>query len=202
VTAVPIACIVEGHGDVEAVPILIRRIAAVVDPSVVLDLKKPIRVGRNKLVKSGEIERSVKLAAATTSGRGAVLVLVDADDDCPAELGPKLLTRARVARGDVPLAVVLAKREFEAWFLAAAASLAGRRGLDASLVPPPDPEGRRNAKGWLTDHKTDGHAYSETMDQPALAAVFDLNLARQAGSFAKCFRDVERLLHELQRSRE
>ena len=31
-----IACIVEGHGEVEAVPILIRRIAATIDPAWLL----------------------------------------------------------------------------------------------------------------------------------------------------------------------
>jgi Domain of unknown function (DUF4276) len=200
VNVVPIACIVEGHGEVEAVPILIRRIVATVDARIVLDLKKPIRVARNKLVKPGEIERSVELAVAKTSGRGGVLILVDADDDCPATLGPDLLRRAREARSDVPLAVVLAKREFEAWFLAAATSLAGRRGLRADLAPPPEPEAKRGAKEWLAERKTDGYAYSETTDQAALAAVFDLEQARRADSFDKCFRDVERLLREVQSS--
>jgi hypothetical protein len=196
---VPIACIVEGHGEVEAVPILVRRIVEVVDINVVLDIKKPIRVGRNKLVKQGEIERSVELAAAKTSGRGAILVLIDADDDPPCTLGPELLRRARLARSDVPLAVVLAKREFEAWFLAAARSLAGLRGLDENLAPPPNAEAKRDAKGWLTQHKTDGTVYSETTDQAALAALFDLNQARRADSFDKCFRDVARLIREVAR---
>jgi hypothetical protein len=198
VKAVPIACIVEGHGEVEAVPILVRRIARAVDASIVLDLKKPIRVARNKLVKTGEIERSVELAAARIAGRGGILILVDADDDCPAKLGPDLLHRARQARSDVPLAVVLAKCEFEAWFLAAATSLAGQRGLRADLVPPPEPEAKRGAKEWLAANRTDGYAYSETTDQAALAAVFDLDQARRADSFDKCFRDVERLLREVQ----
>jgi Domain of unknown function (DUF4276) len=196
---VSIACIVEGHGEVEALPILIRRIGATVDAGIVLDVKKPIRVGRSKLVKQGEIERSVELAAARTSGRGGILILVDADDDCPAKLGPDLLRRARSARSDVPLAVVLAKREFEAWFVAAATSLAGRRGLATDLAPPPDAEAKRDAKGWLTEHRTDGNAYSETTDQAALAAVFDLEQARRADSFDKCIRDMTRLIREVQR---
>lgn len=40
-------------------------------------------------------------------------VLLDADDDCPAELGPSLLKRCREATG-LPVAVVGADREFHA----------------------------------------------------------------------------------------
>jgi hypothetical protein len=40
-------------------------------------------------------------------------------------------------------------------------------------------------------------SYSETEDQPAPTAIFDLNAARKADSFDKCFRDIERILREL-----
>ena len=50
---------------------------------------------------------------------GAILILLDADNDCPAELGIELLRRARLARADRPIRAVLAKTEYEAWFLAA-----------------------------------------------------------------------------------
>ena len=39
-----------------------------------------------------------------------------------------------------------------------------------------------------------GHRYTETLDQPALAAAFDLDLARRADSFDKLYREVARLL--------
>ena len=42
-------------------------------------------------------------------------------------------------------------------------------------------------------------SYSETTDQPALAALFDIEQARQADSFDKCYRDIVRLLEELQK---
>jgi hypothetical protein len=78
---------------------------------------------------------------------------------------------------DLPVFVILAQREFECWFLAAAESIRGKRGLPADLAPPQDPEAVREAKGWLRD-RMQGRVYSETIDQPALAAVFDLNQAR------------------------
>src|SRR5690606_41542582 len=116
VTVVPI---VEGHGDVQAVPVLIRRIAAhcrYQTPNVL----RPVRVPRQKLVKPGEFERAVQLAMLKGGPDGGILVLVDAEDDCPAQLGPSFVLRAKAVRRNVPIAVVLAKHEFEAWFLAAA----------------------------------------------------------------------------------
>jgi hypothetical protein len=126
-----------------------------------------------------------------------VLVLVDSDDDCPAELGPGLLERARKARSDVPIGMVLAKREFEAWFLASAESLRGKRGLAQDLTAPSDPETVRDAKGWLSDRMTTGRRYRETLDQPALSADFDFVQARAADSFDKCYREIAQLLTQL-----
>lgn len=93
--------------------------------------------------------------------------------------------------------MVLATREFEAWFLAAAPSLSGLRGLAADLPLPADAERPRDCKGWLTDHRLDGRSYQPASDQAALAAVFDLAMARKhAPSFDKLWRDMARLLRE------
>jgi ABC-type cobalamin transport system ATPase subunit len=77
-----------------------------------------------------------------------------------------------------------------AWYLAAAASLAGQRGLKAPLSPPANPEAIRGAKEWLTKNMTPGKKYSPAIDQPAFAATFDLEAARAAPSFAKLCRDI------------
>lgn len=192
-----VACIVEGHGEVRAVPVLLRRIAHQFDPSFVVDVLPPLRVPRSRLVKKDELERAVEFAARKTGGRGAVLVLIDSDDDCPALVAPSLVQRARQTRGNLPLGVVLAKREFEAWFLAAAESVAGHRSLRPDLAPPANPEAVRAAKEWLTSNMALGSRYREVLDQPALTAVFDLAAARSCDSFDKCYREVWRLLAEL-----
>lgn len=188
-----IVCIVEGRGEVEAVPILVRRIAAEMAPGVILDVPKPIRVARQKVVKEGELERAVELAARKCDANDSILVLLDADDDCPRELAGMILGRARTTRSDRSIRVVIAKMEYEAWFLAATQSIAGRRGIQEGLTPPQEPEAIRGAKGWLSRHMPT-HGYSETLDQPALTAVFDMQAARSAPSFDKMWRTVAEAL--------
>ena len=165
-----------------------------------LVISEPIRTSRSKIVREGELERRVELAAQKVKGQGAILILIDSDDDCPAQLGPELLRRASETRSDLPIAVVLAKREFEAWFLAAADSLRGYKGLKNDLEPPNNPETIRDAKGWLKRQLERGKKYRETIEQRQLTARFDLDLARQADSFDKCYRDITRLLNELRKA--
>jgi hypothetical protein len=189
-----LACIVEGQGELEAVPILVRRIAQEVCPDRGVTVSSLFRIPRSRLVKSGELERAVELAARRVGRTGAILIILDSDDECPAALGPDLLARAVQKRPDMSIRVVLAKREFEAWFLAGAESLRGRRGLTADLRSPENPEGIRGAKEWLTAHMTGDRHYVETLDQAALAAVLDLTMVRQrADSFDKFFRDISSL---------
>jgi len=57
-----VAPIVEGHGEVHAVPELIRRIAAHSAPGTPLQVLPAIRVSRNRVVKPNVLERYVELA--------------------------------------------------------------------------------------------------------------------------------------------
>ena len=189
-----ICSIVEGDGEVEAVPILLRRIAAEVSPEIILHVPRPIRLPRTKIKRDDELKRAVQLAKLGIKGTGGIFILMDADDDCPAKLGPRLKERSLAVAGDVPVGVVIAKAEFEAWFLAAAESIAGKRGLAANLTAPQDPESIRAAKGWLDRQMPPNRCYRETLDQPALASLFDMASARRAQSFAKCYREVAKLL--------
>lgn len=175
-----VACIVEGHGEVSSLPILLRRIGQWRSPHRYLDVSPPIRVHRDRFLnKAEEFERHMHLAASKSGDGGWILVLLDADDDCPVELGAQIATRAERVVPHRTLSVVLAKREYEAWFIGAASSLHGQRGLhildaDAQV----DPEGPRNAKGWLKDRMAQ-KSYGETTDQPAFSALMDLGQARQ-----------------------
>ena len=165
--------IVEGKGEVEAVPILLRRLIAEIDPNRHCDIWRPIRRNRSSLVKQGEFEREVQAAARFAGSSGAVLVLIDADDDRVCELGPALTRRARQARPDRPLMVSLANIEFEHWFLAAAESLRGCRHLPRELSRPPNFESTRDAKKLLSKQ------YSPTADQAAFTQKMNLDEARE-----------------------
>lgn len=192
-----LACIVEGQGDVRATPVVIQRIVQGIAPGLAIKIH-PFRVPRTKLIKPGELERSIEIAARRVGKSGAIFVVLDSDDDDPKILGPELLARARKVRPDRFISVVLAKREFEAWFLAAAESLRGLRGLPDDLEAPSDPESIRGAKEWLAARFKPRRRYSETLDQPAFAKLFDLLQARKrATSFDKLFRDIQAVLGDL-----
>lgn len=193
-----IGCVVEGHGEVESVPVLLRRIAHEFDPALAVEIPHPVRVTKSKLLKQGELERAVGLAALNAGSEGGILVVLDSDEDCPARLAPQLLERVRTARANLPSAVVLAKREFEAWFLASAESLRGCRRLPEDLESPDQPEDVAGAKEWLSRRIVNG-AYSSHVDQASLTSALNLTLARRAQSFDKCYRDVIRLLTTLGR---
>ena len=191
--------IVEGHGEVEAAPLLIRRLVLAIDPQRQVRLPPPIRVKRDRFIRQEqEFTRTVELAALKVVERGAILILLDADEDCPAERGPELLERARCCRPDRHLSVVLANREFESWFLAGARSLRSFRGLPEDLSPPEKPEQIRGAKEWLDRRMVDCR-YRETRDQAALVSRLDLEAAEAAPSFRRLRREIERLLVEMDR---
>ena len=147
-------------------------------------LEKAVTLGRRKLQQC--------------NGRGAMVIIADADDDCPAHRAPALLERARKSAQAVPVSVVFAKAEYEAWFLGAIHSLRDDGRIADNASPPPDAEAVRGAKEFLQQHcMNPGEHYSPTVDQPALTSRFDLKEAQQAcPSFDKLWRDLEELFRQ------
>lgn len=183
--------IVEGHAEVGSVPVLLRRVLLIIGAERV-SVTKPFRVKRNQVIRQGQLERTVQQAASSRPNAAAVLVLLDADDDCPAKLGPVLLERCMTAVA-LPTAVVLANRELESWFLGAKESLRGVRGIGATATAPQSVESIRGAKEHLSGNMHP-RRYIAVDDQAALAARVDLQLARRrCPSFDKFMREVERL---------
>ncbi|MBI4603908.1 MAG: hypothetical protein HY721_18285 [Planctomycetes bacterium] len=111
---VRLACVVEGDGDEKAVPVLLRRLADALDPGLALEIPRPVRMRRSQLLKEGQLERAAVFALQTAVGKAGLLVLMDADDDPPSELGPRLASRIRDRLGTVPACVVLARRDLDA----------------------------------------------------------------------------------------
>jgi hypothetical protein len=137
------------------------------------------------LVKKDSLQTAVRLAALGQDCV-AILVLFDADDDCPKELAPILEQWAREAAGGKPCAVVMAHREYEAWFLASIEALRGTAAILPDATSHPDPEAPRDAKGELDLRMPRGASYSPTVDQASLTALLDLESAyRRCRSFRK-----------------
>ncbi|TMR09928.1 DUF4276 family protein [Nonomuraea turkmeniaca] len=194
-TSPRIGVIVEGHGEVKAVPVLLTRLVSELLPNPWPTFLRPFRESRDALVAVGGIERAVDDLLSRHQALTGLLALIDGDDDCPATLGPELLTRIEAHRPGLRAAVVLAHREYEAWFLAAAPSLSGHGGLNDDLHVPPEPEGVRGCKEWLSKHRPRHLPYDPVDHQAGLSATFDLAMARKnSPSFDKFWRDVEFLI--------
>ena len=112
-----LAPIVEGHGDVAAVRVLLRQL----QPQ--LRVATPVRQPRAKLVTRAGLTHAVHIAASNiTATRGAVMLLIDADNDCPATLARLLQRWLTEDFSHIATHVVLAKREIEAWVVGGDAS--------------------------------------------------------------------------------
>jgi hypothetical protein len=189
-----IAPIVEGHGEVEAIPPLLHRIARAEGYQGEFLVNTPIRVKLGSFLNDADYrKKAVLLAAAKAAERnGTVVVILDCEDNCPAELGPKLLQDVRNVRNDVGMLIALAHREYESWFLAAAPSLRGLHGLPADLETPPDAGSIRGAKEWLSRRMDD--PYDPIIHQAEFTRTIDLTNAKKNKSFERFYDRISRLL--------
>jgi hypothetical protein len=183
--------IVEGHGEQQsAIRTLLERLWYEVLEGEYIDVLRPIRIPRSKIIQPSQLLHAVdlasmKLAAQSSTDPAFILVLFDADDDCPAELSEALRHTLLI-----DVSVVIAKVEFETWFVASHESLRTLfRAYDDSGAA--DPESARQGKG-LIDRWMDGR-YGETIDQPRLTAAMDLKTCRvRSPSFDKLCRELEK----------
>jgi Domain of unknown function (DUF4276) len=206
--------IVEGHGEVGAVPILLkswRRFRRY--RNVEVDVAGPVRAsGKGSIRRSHDnanelgIEYYVKIALLRRPD--VILVLLDADDDCPKTLGPELLARARACIAPCfPIGVVVAKREYEAWFLAAFSSLRFRQELERrrfeparrSLPPGTNVEEIADCKRYLSG--LIGVKYEPAIHQPALTEMlpFSPGMSRRSRSFRKLLKELQSIVVQARR---
>jgi hypothetical protein len=187
-------CVVEGEGEQDALPVLLRRLVPHLIPGGYADFVRPWRVHAGSLFQGnwGKVESAV--AEARAKGYCAVLLVLDTDcegERCPLVIAGPLLSRLQNLAPDLHVGLVLAECEFETWFIEAAESLRGQRGLPQDLERPANPL-IRDAKGWIGERMP--KKYRETLDQAALAAVMDIEVARQnSRSFRKLCDEILRL---------
>ena len=185
--------VVEGHGEVESVPILLRRLIGEAG-AWQIGVGRPVRRTRHQLVHEPELTRSVRIALEQPDC-SAILILLDGDNDCPAEVGPYLQRVASQAARGTPCEVVIAHREYEAWFLAGFDSLRGHKMILDHAETPQDPERPRDAKGRFERMMRRDTSYVERVDQPKFTARFNLPAARlRSRSFRKLTQSFGSLL--------
>ena len=76
-------------------------------------LKSKVAGGKPALLK--KLEQLLRYA--TFEACDAILVLVDADKECPSEEAIRVAEKASALNLNVPVAVVYAKAEYETWFI-------------------------------------------------------------------------------------
>lgn len=168
-----VAPIVEGYGDEAAVPLLLRTMAPT------LQVGRPVRFPRGRLTIAEHLLRAAAIANANIRDQGAILLVMDADEDCAAALGPQLEEMLRSRFGERMCRVVLAVREFENWIIGGTASY----GVD-------DADRAGDAKGRI---KAAQGVYKETVDQAKLIARADLHRLAQV---SRSFRRLRKVIDE------
>jgi len=206
-----IAPIVEGHTEQGCVQRLFHRVwGELLGSSERLQVLEPFRGHRFALVHAdgGALSASarkalLKLQAKTrkdAEARSLLLVLLDAETDCPATLAPRLSDTVRKALpADVPIACVLAKRMLENWIVAGASTLAGVNELPDPL-PPRDQFEDRSGVAWLDEQMRSGdrtRKYKKTADAEDFVRAMNLSECRaNSPSFDKLCRELEARLHQ------
>jgi hypothetical protein len=206
---------VEGEGDRDAVPILVKKLLTDMNgwPHLFLD-PDPFVVGNAADVTKDDGKEWLRVLniARRRPNLGAILLLQDGDlarirgeSFCAARFGARLALWARAmgAGERFSLATVFVCQEYESWLLACLGRLAGlslpdgRPGIPEGAVAPADnPEDSpRDAKGWLDDLIESG--YKPTRDQALFTSLMvdHLDTVRQRG--LRSFRRLENALAQL-----
>jgi len=193
--------IVEGDGEKNAFPILLRRLLHETYDRYDVEISSAKSAyGRPNLTKPNGLEKFLNYAAIEKAN--GIIVLLDADEDCAVELACALGNRTQQRGLTIPTVIVCAKCEYEAWFLASLATVAGKKGIKTDAAFDGDVEAKRNVKGWLSAQMPAGTIYKETLDQASLTANIDFTLARaHSRSFRRLEHAVEQLLDAIDHNR-
>jgi hypothetical protein len=184
-----LVCVVEGRGEVRALPALCSMIRDHLAAWTWVVDDEPVRQPRSSLVdesiaspkrpgNASGLYRAVTLAKLRPAD--AVLVLCDSDDDCPvvwAQSGQPIVDS--ISKG----ACVMAVREYEAWLLASqlGSTTDGTRKID----------GIRDAKGALARHWP---GYKPSVHQLAATRKIDVpRLRALSPSFDKLVRSLAKI---------
>lgn len=180
--------VVEGDGEVAALPILVRRHLHENRQLYDVEVAKPKNSkGRGNLDAPGGVERYTQ-HAALPDGVCGVLVLCDSDDDLACEFGPTMQERASGAVPTKPVVATLAVAEFENWIVASSETVGGE--------PLPDDVDceNLNAESIIRSWRFP-RSYVKPLHQPGYAQNLDFELVRnRCPSFARLLRCLDELV--------
>lgn len=184
--------IVEGAGDVRAVPLLVRRI---------LEARGIYDVTLLPTQRRGEFPSVAKhfdtFFLAATKEKAPILWVMDFDSkgyDCPYTEADRLLNRAQELHPDWPVKIAFIIKEYECLFLHdEQATRTIFTDIPQTAEFPQTPEQIRGAKERLSEMRPRGKAYKETVHQEKITARLNLDLLRER---SKDFVHMERaILH-------
>ena len=158
---ISIVPVVEGDGDASALPELLNRIISTKFNRYDIVVAE----GKSKVVKANGLDKlknkleKFLLHAQNKPKCAAILILVDADTECPVTLAQQFSQRCEQIGTRCPIQVVCAYRTYESWFLASLDTIRGNHGIASTAILSCDAEEIPNPKQWLTHQMPDGQAY-------------------------------------------
>lgn len=195
-------CIVEGHGDVESFPILVRRIANEILAYYDISVEQSYRLPKGKITKIDDLGPALELASRRLRERSGpgdcnlILVTRDADNDCVVEVAQTLKELCAETIAGPIARIAIADEEFEAWLLAGAEGLRTHRDCRGDFDLPGNVDDLKSPKAIFEGLILKaGRSYSETVDQPKFAASMALDELARARS-----RSLRHLVSTIQRA--
>ena len=196
-----IVAIVEGPGDKKAVPGLVRKILWECH-CFEIPVSQAIPTGGKPFLLR-KFERFLRYAV--DNGGTAVLVLLDADEECPREKAVGLARRATAMNLNVPVAIVYAKQEYETWFICSLTPDRAGTGFGSGLNCRRMCQSRSVPKRYGMPRSGSGrhmrrrHSYKETVDQEPLTHQLELDLVRsKSRSFRRLWHAMEELVQAVE----
>ncbi len=185
-----ILLVVEGDGEVQAAPILARRVLHELHNGYEWDFDLHKRKDIAHL-QANEWSNLRRYLAAAFNENMPILWMLDCDDGCPVDHARQFYSQVRNVELRQPLAFVFWVREYEAMFLYDRETLANKLDVRKFSDIPEKPEVRRDVKGWISAQLPSGRTYKPMVDQAALSASVDL---KKLSKGYHSFRHFERAL--------
>ncbi len=202
------AVIVEGKGDAAAIANLLPRLLDQEFQRTDWQVQAKRTNGCGELTKPGGVERFVRLCLHQEPACRGILILIDGDaarqlprkpmDPCSPWFARQLAGRVRQMQPPVPVAVVVARWEYEVWLIASIETTAPALPGSPQHHPPcpANVEELAEPKQWLNLCIPQGQKYLETRDQARLTAKMDFALvAPRCRSFRRLKNAIQQILN-------